>query len=134
MRHFRFTLPILVFSAAIPLAFAQNAGERPAATHPASLIENGDFIGELREGDFTQGSWATIKAAVMAASLDPPVAGYKRMARLDCSPTPGSVPWNTCFVQRCIGAVRKGEAIYFRAWLRSPDRCPVCFVYESRLK
>ncbi len=132
MYCFRFTLPILVFSATIPLASALGAGERPTVAHPASLIKNGDFTENLSEGDFSQGSWATIRTAVMAATLDPPVAGYRRMARLDSSPTPGGMPWNTCFVQRCTGAASKGDAIYFRAWLRSPDRCPVCFVYESR--
>ena len=82
-----------------------------------SLLRNGDFAQHL------QGNWAPYGAAVLVVPLDPPVAGNTRMVRLDCNPAPGGAPWAMGFVQRRTAAVHSGDAIYFRAGLRSADRC-----------
>ena len=103
----------------------ESAGERPAPEKPLSLIANGDFSAPL-EGVWYGIGGEKLKGAVIEAE----VGGQKKAVRLECHPTPGEPPWNLQFGQKCTGLVLKGEALYFRAWLRSPDRCQVSFVYE----
>lgn len=105
-------------------AAAEQAG-RPAGDAPVSLITNGDFTAGLA-GNWGQGDGTRLAATPFAAR----VGEYRHAVRLVCSPEPDANPWSVQFGQKCVAGVQKGDAVYFRAWLRSPDRCQVCFVYE----
>jgi endo-1,4-beta-xylanase len=100
-------------------------GERPTMEKPVSMIANGDFSESL-EGNWGEGDGERLKVSV----IDADIGGYGRAARLECRPEPDQPAWNLQFGQRCTGYVRAGDAIYFRAWLRSRDRCRVSFIYE----
>jgi endo-1,4-beta-xylanase len=101
------------------------AGGRPTVEHPVSMIENGEFAGSL------EGNWYAIGGDRLKVDvIEADVAGYKRAMRLVCDPAEGEPPWNLQFGQACGTDVRRGDAIYFRAWLRSPDACRVSFIYE----
>ncbi len=100
-------------------------GERPTVDKPLSLIANGDFTQGL-DGNWGRGDGQKLKVSV----LDAEVGGYTKAVRLESNPEPGRPPWEVQFGQRCTGYVMQNDAVYFRAWLRSPDRCRVSFIYE----
>ena len=101
------------------------AGARPTVDGPQSLIANGDFSQPLK------GNWGTMDGErVQSQLIDAEAGPYKKALRLVCRPKPDSDPWSIQVGQKCQGYVRRGEAIYFRAWLRSPDRCRISFIYE----
>lgn len=100
-------------------------GERPTMNQPASIITNGDFAQPL-EGTWPSGDGLRLKVEV--TQVDAP--GYPRGVRLDCRPPENSNPWEVQFGQTCRGYVYPGDAVYFQAWLRSPDKCAVTFIYE----
>jgi len=101
------------------------AGERPTVDKPISLIHNGDLTQPL------EGNWPTGGGERMAVEvIDAEVGGYTTAARLTLNPEPNQPPWNLQFAQPCRGYIRRGDAVYFRAWLRSPERCQVTFIWE----
>ena len=92
---------------------------------PVSLIRNGDFAADLA------GSWSASDApALKVTALEAKVDRFTRAVRLECDPPADTRPWTVQFGQVCQTPVRRGDAVYFRAWLRSPDKCRVGFVYE----
>lgn len=99
-------------------------GPRPTPDQPVSLIVNGDFAQSLDGNWYAAGE--NLRASMVPAEAD----RYKRAIRLDCSPAPEAKPWALQLGQACNAYVRRGDAVYFRAWLRSPDRCRVSFIYE----
>lgn len=100
-------------------------GERPTMNEPASIIENGDFSQPL------QGNWPTGGTDRLSVEIiDVDVPGYTRGVRLISTPPESANAWDVQFGQTCRGYVYPGDAVYFRAWLRSPDNCPVTFIYE----
>ena len=54
------------------------------------------------------------------------------MIRLDCSPDANTRPWNQGCLQRSTGPVSRGDTVFLRVWLRSPESCPVCLTFEPR--
>ena len=101
-------------------------GPRPTLEHPLSLISNGDFSQNL-QGNWGAGDGALLKVTPIAVTA----GDYKRGVRLESSPKPGGQPWDVQFGQTCAGAIRKGDVVYFRAWLRSPDKCQITFIAEQ---
>ena len=101
-------------------------GGRPTVDSPISLIKNGDFTSSL-EDTWGHGDGTLLRTE----AIDVQLPGYARGVRLHSSPPQDAEPWSVGFGQPCEGFVRKGDAVYFRAWLRSPDRCTVGFVYEQ---
>jgi endo-1,4-beta-xylanase len=99
-------------------------GERATMDKPQSLIVNGDLTQPL------EGSWPTGGDRMKVEVIDAQVGGYTKAARLTVDPEPGQPPWNIQWAQPCRGYIRVGDAVYFRAWLRSPDRCQVTFIWE----
>jgi hypothetical protein len=112
---------------AASVAWAQGEPAPPAATgdQPLSLIRNGDFRQDLA------GNWGADGGQPQVAVFDTQIGGYTRAVRLECAPVAGGQPWDVGFGQRITATVRKGEAVYFRAWMRSPDRVRVSFILES---
>jgi GH35 family endo-1,4-beta-xylanase len=102
-----------------------DVGERPRPDRPVGLIRNGDFAQDLK------GGWTVVGGQrVHASVVDAQVGNCTKAARLECDPGPGEKPWAIQIGQACTAAVARGDAVYFRAWLRSPDRCRVTFVFE----
>ena len=100
-------------------------GERPTLDKPQSLITNGDFAGEL------EGNWTIIgEDRATLEVVDAEVGEYAKAARLTLAPEADQPPWNIQFGQGCDGYIRPGDAVYFRAWLRSPEGCRVRFIWE----
>ena len=103
----------------------ETMGERPTVDKPTSLIDNGDFAQPL------EGNWPTGGGERMTVDvIDAEVGDYTQAVRLTLDPEPGAAPWNLQFAQPCRGYVRAGEAVYFRAWLRSAKECRVTFIWE----
>ncbi len=101
------------------------AGGAAAAPAPVSLIRNGGFATGLDP-------WATVGGKRLKATAVPAEVGtWRHAARLVSTVPAGSLPWSAQLSQRTNSAVRKGDHLYFRAWLRSPDKCPVVFCLEQ---
>jgi endo-1,4-beta-xylanase len=91
---------------------------------PQSLIVNGDFARDA-EG------WSGVgEPTLKATAFDPGRPELARAVRLESNPPADASPWTVQFGQQCTAAVRKGDAVYFRAWLRSPDKSTIAFIYE----
>ena len=100
-------------------------GKRPTVDAPESLIVNGDFTESLK------GNWGMMDGERVKTELIDAQAGpYAKALRLTCDPKPGAKPWSIQVGQKCQGYVQRGDALYFRAWMRSPDKCAVGFIYE----
>jgi len=100
-------------------------GPRPTAEKPHSLIVNGDFTQPLARTWYVGGG-----NQIVAGVVDAKAGPFRKAVRLTCKPGPDAKPWTLQLGQRCSGTVYRGDAIYVRAWLRSPDRCRVAFIYE----
>ena len=99
--------------------------ERPSVDKPTNLIENGDLTEDL------DGNWYTHGGDNVAFEIvDAEVDAYTKAARLTCSPDADAMPWSIQFGQGANGQIYRGDAVYFRAWLRSPDECQVSFIWE----
>lgn len=99
--------------------------ERPTVDQPVSMVDNGDFSEPL-EGNWGMGDGQKLQVTLVSTE----VTGYPKGLRLVASPPPDSQGWSVGFGQRCKAGVRKGDAVYFRAWMRSPDKVRVTFVWE----
>jgi GH35 family endo-1,4-beta-xylanase len=102
----------------------ETGGERPTVDKPQSLISNGDLTQPLQD------TWPTGADRMRVEIIDAQVGGFTKAARLTVDPEPNQPPWNIQWAQPCRGYIRVGDAVYFRAWLRSPDRCQVTFIWE----
>ncbi len=98
-------------------------GPRPTLEAPLPMIANGDFAAGL-EG------WSAAGATSEVVAAPERPGGCASAVRLSLSPTPGGPAWQISFGQSCPGAAMRQDAVYFRAWLRSPDRCRATVVYE----
>ncbi len=107
-------------------ATPETEGGRPTVETPQDLITNGGFSVPWEQRWSVNGG-DRVKVSVVDSGLE----GYARAARLECDPEPGAPPWALGIGQRCQGYVRRGDAVYFRAWMRSPHGCRVTFVYEK---
>lgn len=99
-------------------------GPRPTVAQPLSLLRNGDFAAGA-EG------WSGANERLKVTPVDATVDTWRRALRLEADPPAGGQPWSLALRQRLTGPVRRGDAVYFRAWLRSPDRVPVSFILEQ---
>ncbi len=101
-------------------------GPRPTLDHPLALLPNGNFSQDL------QGNWGTGDGTLLkVTTIDVTAGDYTKGVLLESSPRPGGQPWDVQFGQRCQGALRKGDVVQFRAWLRSHDKCQVAFIAEQ---
>lgn len=99
------------------LAAAMIAGQSAV-----DLIENGDFRRPWAEK--WQGNTPNISIVPTTAS------SFDKAIQIKSDPGPNSSPWTVQFGQTIQKPVKKDDVIYFKAWMRSPDRMPVGFVYE----
>jgi len=99
-------------------------GARPTMEHPQSLFVNGDFAQGVS-------GWVGVSGDTLKATpFDPQRPEFPRAMRLEVAPPPDAMPWSVGFGQPSAVTVRKGDAVYFRAWLRSPSKSTVGFIYE----
>jgi endo-1,4-beta-xylanase len=100
-----------------------------APDKPETIIANGDFSQPLA-GNW---SWGESKpdAPLQATLIPAEVAGFKQALRLNVTPPPGAQPWNVQLSQKTTLPIARDDAIYVRAWLRSPDRIRTTFVFEE---
>ncbi len=114
---------IRLFNPDAPAGLQIGSGATPDA--PVSLIENGDFAAPLT------GTW-TPAGAVQTEVVDaqPGAAAYKKALRLTTTQAAPDAPWTVQIGQVVQKTVGHEEALYFRAWMRSPDHCRVTAIYE----
>lgn len=104
------------------LVMMQAGGEAAQA-----MIHNGSFVEPGLAG------WLVVGGErVTAEEIEADVAGLTRAVRLTARPAEGQPAWSLQFGQVVGQPVRPGDAIYLQAWLRSPDRATVTFVFELR--
>lgn len=102
------------------LAAAMIAGQSAV-----NLIENGDFHRPWTE------KWQGFAANSPNIAIVPTTASsFDKAIQIKSDPGPNPSPWTVQFGQVIQKPVSKGDVIYFKAWMRSPDRMPVGFVYE----
>ncbi len=98
----------------------------------ATLENPRGLIAEDNPPDEPTANWSASRGAgkltVQTLSVD--IGGYTEAVRLISSPEPDQPVWELSWGQVCTGYVRRGEAVYFRAWMRSPESCRVTLVYE----
>lgn len=99
------------------------AVKRPTPDTPVSLIENGELAGD------PPASWYLVGGDALRASSAVGPDGRPAVSLL-CRPREGEPPWSLQFGQNCTAPVWAGDVVYFRALLRSPDRCRVSFIME----
>lgn len=100
-------------------------GVRPTMHTPVSLIENGDF------SQGAEAAWHGIDGERVAGEVvEADVGGFTQALRLALNPPAGAAPWHLQLGQAIDHPVRRGDAVYFRAWLRSPEHCTVAFIFE----
>lgn len=106
------------------------AGSTATPEHPVSLIINGDFSAPLA-GNWGTADTAQLKSEVVPADAGPNGTGGARQAlRLTINPEPGAAPWSVGIGQQVKQPVARDDAVYIQAWMRSPDRLTVGFIYE----
>lgn len=108
-----------------PNAKPEPPGERATVDKPVSMIANGDFSAPLA-GTWDVGDGVRLRTELVDAQVD----RYTRAVRLQVNPPPDGEPWSVGFGQKCTAPVRRGDAVYFRAWMRSPDRVRTSFIWE----
>ncbi|PQV64284.1 Endo-1,4-beta-xylanase, GH35 family [Abditibacterium utsteinense] len=101
--------------------FAQGA----RAVSGIELIRNGDFAASLN------GNWNAAGASVPALEVVPaPGEEFYRALKLTVAPLALSKPWDSRLGQTVHLPVKRGDVIYIRAWMRSPQSAPVGLVYQ----
>lgn len=104
---------------------AAAGGPRPTPEAPWTMITNGDFRDPLVNGWSIVGG-ERLTAEPVAADL----GGLDRAVRLTTRPDAGQPVYHVQFAQTVQVPVRRGDAVYFRAWMRSPDALSVTFIFE----
>ena len=99
----------------------------PTRAAPQSLIQNGDFSQPLT-GQVV-GNWGTSAQGVEAAIAND--ATYGHILQLHLSPAADAKPWDVQLEQRASAPVAKGETVWVRLRMRSPDASPLGLVYEA---
>jgi GH35 family endo-1,4-beta-xylanase len=90
----------------------------------APVLANGDFADGLK-------GWTGPNALMSASVVPADVAGFKQAVRCDCHPANAANAWDARLAQTNSAAIAKGETVYWRAWMRSPDHCEVVFCWEQ---
>ena len=113
-----------------PDAKSQALGRSSATPDkPQSVVGNGDFSGDLNAT--WNGFGATPDATVQASMVASGRTDWTRALRLQAAPPAGAQPWNLKISQKSTALIGRDDAIYIRAWLRSPERARVSLVYEQ---
>lgn len=90
----------------------------------ADLLQNGDFSRETT-------GWVVPKSEkVSSALVDGPAK--KPALQLQLAPAPDDNPWAIIVRQTLGEAVKKGDSLYFRAWLRSPQSLKTRVFVETK--
>ncbi len=110
----------LLFGLILMLALKAGAFAAP----PENLLANGDFAKGL------EGWWHSDAPACQAAVVDAEVGGFTKAVRLEVKPKPGGQPWDVGLGASVGVPLAAGQTVRVMAWLRSPESCPVSFVYQ----
>jgi endo-1,4-beta-xylanase len=97
-----------------------------AVQQPTPLIINGDFA-TPPGNEWGRSADTRLKVSVVPAQVDK----YDRALRLESSPPKDSSPWNVVLNQKFKGNIYRDEAVYVRAWARSPDKARIGFMVEQ---
>jgi endo-1,4-beta-xylanase len=97
-----------------------------AVQQPTPLILNGDFA-TPPGNEWGRSPDTRLKLSVIPAQVD----RYDRALRLESTPPTDSEPWSVVLNQQLRGQVFRGEAVYVRAWARSPDKARIGFMVEQ---
>lgn len=90
----------------------------------ADLLQNGDFSRQTAE-------WFVPKSEKISSTLvDGP--DKKPALQLQLAPAPGDNPWSFVVRQSLGEPVKKGDPLYFRAWLRSPQSLKTRVFIETK--
>ncbi|MBV9863740.1 MAG: endo-1,4-beta-xylanase [Abitibacteriaceae bacterium] len=93
--------------------------------HPESLITNGDFSGP------TTNNWTWTTGPNLQAQIVPAdIAVNQHALHLTLNPDPKADPWAINMNQTAQRWISRDDALYLRAWMRSPDRVHVGLFYE----
>jgi GH35 family endo-1,4-beta-xylanase len=131
MAHGRGTIEVTGIRLFNPNAPALTLASSTASPQkPESLIENGTFAQPL-QGNWGWGDGAPIEAKVVDASIDDPAAReYSKALRLAVNTGPETQPWSIQVGQPVKHFVARNDAVYVRAWMRSPTRSRLGVMYE----
>src|SRR5687768_17017910 len=95
------------------------------AGQAVNLIENGDFSQPWEK------NWGGFEAGSPAVAIVPTTASsFAKAVRIQANPSPTASPWDVQFGQVIQKPVNKGDVLYFKAWLRSPENMSIAMVYE----
>jgi len=97
-------------------------GARATPDNPVSLLTSGNF--ESLDG------WVGLSDRLKAEPIEVNVGGFSNGLRLTTDPPAGGQPWSVGFGKVSAAPCRRGDAVYFRAWMRSADKVPVDFIFE----
>jgi len=100
-----------------------DSGPRSTPEQPAVLLASGNFEAGLD-------GWIGLGERLKAEVIDASVGGFTKGLRLTAEPPADGQPWSLGFGRASAAPCRRGDAVYFRAWLRSPDNVPVDFIFE----
>ncbi|MBW3638212.1 MAG: endo-1,4-beta-xylanase, partial [Armatimonadetes bacterium] len=112
---------------AAPMAPVANVAPLPAAptVAGASLIQNGDFAAPL-QGNWFGGGKLPPQMEIVPAQ----VGSFSKALRLSVAAPADSRPWDSRLAQKVDVPVKKGDVIYIRAWVRSPQSGPIGMFYQ----
>lgn len=94
----------------------------------ASLLAPTEWIQGDRDLDVAAWSPSGVESATNFNVSGLP---FRKGLRVVFRSAPGATPWSIQLGRVVDRPVQRGDMIYFRAWLRSPQRCPTTFVYEQ---
>ena len=89
----------------------------------------------MRNGDFAKGTegWVLPASAKAQASIVDAQAGANTKAlRFAITPVEGEMPWNIILRQPLSAALKKGDALIFKAWMRSPQSLKATVFLEAK--
>ena len=115
---------VRLFNLNAPPSLALGSGATP--DRPVSLIGDGDFSAPLA------GVWNPVGPRTLrAAIVDARVGAYTRALQLTTLAASPDTPWTIQIGQPVAHTVGSDDAIYARAWMRSPTRSHVTVAYEQ---
>jgi len=94
----------------------------------AALAPPVNWIDGDRDLDATAWTAVGLESAV---NFDVSGIPFRKGLRVSFRSEPGATPWSIQLGRLVNHPVRRGDTIYFRAWLRSPQRCPTTFIFEQ---
>ncbi|MBI5834004.1 MAG: endo-1,4-beta-xylanase [Armatimonadetes bacterium] len=102
-------------------------------TQPAAVAA-GKAVPVVANGDFAAGAdgWQAFGGDNLRQDLvDSGRADLGRALRLSVSPKAGGNAWDVQFGRPLTAAVTRGDALYARVWLRSPEKVRATFIIEQ---